>query len=243
MPKFKAYLENLQFNNATKEKLCDSFRCELPNINIDNYIDELSELLINVIKDAANNRPKGTFDPSIDKLDSNELQLKKQVPVSGPQKTKTLIEDVAVTLDSLFSTGFDIATERNQVIEIILSKKEEEKDFISRNLELSIHINKNQNNFRTDYISNEAIKKYEKKLNELFDHLTSLGEQIRNKARETGNEKYKMISHYMDNIVISIFTEDSILKDYAFIPSKNREDAYELQRLLSELLSEESGIE
>ena len=47
----------------------------------------------------------------------------------------------------------------------------------------------------------------------------------------------------MDNIVISIFTEDSILKDYAFIPSKNREDAYELQRLLSELLSEESGIE
>ena len=53
LPKFKAYLENLQFNNATKEKLCDSFRCDLPNINVNNYIDELSELLIKIIKEAA----------------------------------------------------------------------------------------------------------------------------------------------------------------------------------------------
>lgn len=53
LPKFKEYLKKLQFNTATKYILCDSFRCELPNINIDNYIDELSELLIKVIKEAA----------------------------------------------------------------------------------------------------------------------------------------------------------------------------------------------
>jgi hypothetical protein len=53
LPKFHRYLENLQFNTTTKEELCDSFRCELPNINVDNYIDELSELLIRIIKEAA----------------------------------------------------------------------------------------------------------------------------------------------------------------------------------------------
>lgn len=53
MPKFKAYLKGLQFNTAAKNKICDSFRCELPDINVNNYIDKLSELLIRIIKEAA----------------------------------------------------------------------------------------------------------------------------------------------------------------------------------------------
>ena len=53
LPKFKAYLNGLQFNTAAKNKICDSFRCELPDINVNNYIDKLSELLIRIIKEAA----------------------------------------------------------------------------------------------------------------------------------------------------------------------------------------------
>lgn len=156
--------------------------------------------------------------------------LQNQISESTSLKPKTLIEEVAFTLDCLFSTGFDIATERNQ-----------EMNSNQKKWETISFIYKNQNNFRTDYITNEAIIKYEKKLNELFGHLTDLGEQIRNKAREKGDEKLRMISHYIDNIAISIFTEDSILKDYAFIPSEERNNAYKLQKLLSELIQEESG--
>ena len=53
LPKFKAYLNGLQFNTAAKNKICDSFRCELPDINVNNYIDKLSELLIRIIKEVA----------------------------------------------------------------------------------------------------------------------------------------------------------------------------------------------
>lgn len=86
LPKFKAYLENLQFNNATKEKLCDSFRCDLSNINVNNYIDELSELLIRIIKEAAGKEnTERTVNPHIEsKSDA------KEVPKST---TKTLAID------------------------------------------------------------------------------------------------------------------------------------------------------
>lgn len=67
LPKFKAYLKKLQFNTTTKNDLCDSFRCELPNINIDNYLDQLSELLIKVINEAADQKKRGKdIDPPID---------------------------------------------------------------------------------------------------------------------------------------------------------------------------------
>ena len=55
LPRFKNYLKELRFNISAKKQLCDSFRCELPNINTDNYIDEISELLIKIIKEAASN--------------------------------------------------------------------------------------------------------------------------------------------------------------------------------------------
>ncbi len=58
LPRFKNYLKELRFNTSAKKQLCDSFRCELPNINVDNYIDELSELLIKIIKVAAGKESK-----------------------------------------------------------------------------------------------------------------------------------------------------------------------------------------
>ena len=79
LPKFKEYLKKLQFNTATKYNLCDSFRCELPNINIDNYIDELSELLIKVIKEAA----KDTEYSNTSMSDSTHIDTK--TPTTGNQ--------------------------------------------------------------------------------------------------------------------------------------------------------------
>ena len=90
LPKFKAYLENLQFNNATKEKLCDSFRCELPNINTDNYIDELSELLIKIIKEAAGKEnTERTVNPHIEsKSDEKEVPKSTTNPLAIDNHTE-----------------------------------------------------------------------------------------------------------------------------------------------------------
>ncbi len=66
-PKFKAYLKNLQFRDMAKKDLCDDFRCECPNININNYIDELSGLLFKAIKEAADQKERQKdIDPPID---------------------------------------------------------------------------------------------------------------------------------------------------------------------------------
>lgn len=86
LPRFKNYLKELRFNTSAKKQLCDSFRCELPNINTDNYIDELSELLIKIIKEAASKEnTERTVNPHIEsKSDA------KEVPKST---TKTLAID------------------------------------------------------------------------------------------------------------------------------------------------------
>lgn len=102
LPKFKEYLKKLQFNTATKYNLCDSFRCELPNINIDNYIDELSELLIKVIKEAA----KDTEYSNTSMSDSTHIDTK--TPTTGNQLANIIkarhaekIEDTIEKLEGL----------------------------------------------------------------------------------------------------------------------------------------------
>lgn len=53
--KFSEYMKALQFNNAAREKLCDSFRDEISDISTDNYPVKLGQLLIKIIGDAAEN--------------------------------------------------------------------------------------------------------------------------------------------------------------------------------------------
>ena len=102
LPNFKEYLKNLQFNTATKNDLCDSFRCELPNINVDNYIDELSELLIKVIKEAAKD------DALSNRSMSSSAHIDTNTPITGNQLANKIkakhaekIEDIIEKLQEL----------------------------------------------------------------------------------------------------------------------------------------------
>ena len=122
LPKFKAYLENLQFNNATKEKLCDSFRCELPNINVDNYIDELSKLLIKIIKVAAGKESKeeNTI-PSIEDITSVEGKNIEHlddecsgITLSCLTRINDGIMDLIGLIDILLQKGESLAKEVNR---------------------------------------------------------------------------------------------------------------------------------
>ena len=138
LPKFKAYLENLQFNNATKEKLCDSFRCDLPNINVNNYIDELSELLIKIIKEAAGNEnTERTVNPHIES-NSDEKEVPKST--TNPLAIGNHTEDNSVNItntstaninETFVSSKMDNTTltnnNRSNTISIDLSSKSKDK--------------------------------------------------------------------------------------------------------------------
>ena len=90
LPRFKNYLKELRFNTSAKKQLCDSFRCELPNINVDNYIDELSELLIKIIKEAAGKEnTERTVNPHIEsKSDEKEVPKSTTPPLAIDNHTE-----------------------------------------------------------------------------------------------------------------------------------------------------------
>ena len=166
----------------------------------------------------------------VNSFKTNELQMQEAVLES--QKPKTLVEDIVATLDSLFGIGGEIARQRNIEIEV-------NKDI----WETTIYLHKYKGDFKTNYITSVAIKNSEKKLHELFIKFTHLRDKFRSQSIEIEDKALARISCYMDNITISIFTEDSILKDYAFIPSEERKNALKLRELLSKLLSEKTGKE
>ncbi|MDD6060427.1 MAG: hypothetical protein PUB97_08620 [Ruminococcus sp.] len=102
LPKFKNYLKNLQFNTSAKNELCDIFRCELPNINVENYIDELSELLIRIIKEVAGKGNKErTINPQIDDSNSDGKEEQKSTPQNSITDNHTEDKSVNITSTSL----------------------------------------------------------------------------------------------------------------------------------------------
>ena len=140
LPRFKNYLKELRFNTSAKKQLCDSFRCELPNINVDNYIDELSELLIKIIKVAAGKESKeeNTI-PSIeanssdskedlvsnntDFLSDNHVEEKNiehiddelsEIPKFNLLLIDNCITDVRTLIDILLQKGESLAKEVNR---------------------------------------------------------------------------------------------------------------------------------
>lgn len=106
LPKFKDYLKSLQFNTSAKNELCDIFRCELPNINVENYIDELSELLIRIIKEVAG---KGNKERTINHQIDDSNSDGKEEPKSTTQNsiTDNHTEDKSANITSTSMTNIN----------------------------------------------------------------------------------------------------------------------------------------
>lgn len=138
LPRFKNYLKELRFNISAKKQLCDSFRCELPNINVDNYIDELSELLIKIIKEAAGKEnTERTVNPHIES-NSDEKEVPKST--TNPLAIGNHTEDNSVNItntstaninETFVSSKMDNTTltnnNRSNTISIDLSSKSKDK--------------------------------------------------------------------------------------------------------------------
>lgn len=79
--KFKQYLVKLEFNSKAKNDLCASFKEAVPDINIDNYADKLSELLENIIKNAADTPKKNSTSDSVPKASNHTIKIRHSIEI------------------------------------------------------------------------------------------------------------------------------------------------------------------
>ena len=93
--KYKTYLRNLHFNSEAKDALCECFRKEIPDINRDNYAEKLSQLLGQIIEEAADESSSTTPPPTGSRTNN--------------EKSYTMIKEVVMELSDLFSKLDEIA--------------------------------------------------------------------------------------------------------------------------------------
>lgn len=101
--KYAEYLKNLRFNIDAKNGLCESFKHEVPDINTDNYADKLAKLLIQIIKNAANEKNSiATNDTVSDTADSNNAYAKTESNLIATTKFyDNHVEDNSVNITNI----------------------------------------------------------------------------------------------------------------------------------------------
>ncbi len=100
--KFSNYISSLQFNTTAKNKLCDSFRDEIPDINPDNYPEKLGQLLIKIIVDAAGNGENSNnkvLDPS--KTETGNKTDRMTINRKAIERVKAILEDISILYSKL----------------------------------------------------------------------------------------------------------------------------------------------
>lgn len=101
--KYVEYLKALCFNIDAKNGLCESFKCEVPDINIDNYADKLAKLLIQIIKNAANEKNSMEANDTVsDTTDSNNTYAKTESNlIATTQFNDNHVEDNSVNITNI----------------------------------------------------------------------------------------------------------------------------------------------
>lgn len=101
--KYVEYLKTLCFNIDAKNGLCESFKCEVPDINIDNYADKLAKLLIQIIKNAANEKNLMEANDTVsDTTDSNNTYAKTEsIFIATTKFYDNHVEDNSVNITNI----------------------------------------------------------------------------------------------------------------------------------------------
>lgn len=227
LPKFKAYLKGLQFNTAAKNEICDSFRCELPNINTDNYIDELAELLIRIIRKAANSESRAISIPEISSVEDSDDNIRcnnKSSHRPDPNSAIELVEALADTLSQMFSISIEIAESKGRELE-------NETNNVYQLLKIWPCIDLSSS------ITNKFISEKNKELENLYQNLfITYGESIRRLASTTNDNALKEICRSLDNIEISDF-DSGIICNNISLPNTTNDEVLEFQNLLESFLN------
>ena len=92
---YKTYLSNLQFNNEAKDALCECFHKEIPDITRDNYAEKLSQLLGQIIEEAAEK--------------SSSIPSRSTESRTNNENAYAIIKEIIVELSDLFSRLDEIA--------------------------------------------------------------------------------------------------------------------------------------
>lgn len=227
LPKFKAYLKGLQFNTAAKNEICDSFRCELPNINTDNYIDELAELLIRIIRKAANSESRAISIPEIGSVEDSDDNIRcnnKSSHRPDPNSAIELVEALADTLSQMFSISIEIAESKGRELENGTNN-------VYQLLKIWPCIDLSSS------ITNKFISEKNKELENLYQNLfITYGESIRRLASTTNDNALKEICRSLDNIEISDF-DSGIICNNISLPNTTNDEVLEFQNLLESFLN------
>lgn len=218
------YLNNLNFNTTAKNGLCESFKCEAPDINTDNYADKLAKLLIRIIKNAANEKDlMATNDTVSDTTDNNTAYAKTESNLIATTKFyDNHVEDNSVNITNINND--------NTKETIVFSSKN--PTHIEDNRQNTIVINMAPNN-DSELVALKGL------INELNSNFLSLDEKGRilhlsswTRSKKQQNEKEQEFRIIQDKFI----EENKKLRQYNLTFPKLNE-IFEKMILLSETLT------
>lgn len=187
--KFERYLNSIRFNNEAKKRLCNSFKKQVPDINIGNVTAKLAELLVKILSAAS---------------DSNTTKAQATIiPESVRKAICELLENIYSETEILRGFPYNVLTQTSPIT-ILLNSESQNEDIEKINAEAKTDFNKHFMNF---YTLNTKLQLYVS----IYPQLTTLSEMLDRfsymSELDFGYTERDGTSRCVDSEMVKVYTE------------------------------------